>query len=86
MKWEDVKKGYSEQWVIIEAIIAHSEGEERIIDDLAIVDVFGDDNSKALHQYVELHRTNKERELYVVHTSRPELDIIEKSWIGVRAN
>lgn len=86
MKWEEVKKCYCEQWIIIEAISAHSEGEKRIIDDLAIVDVFGEDNLRALHKYVELHRTNKERELYVVHTSRPELDIKEKSWIGVRAN
>ena len=86
MKWEDVKKSYVEQWVIVEAIIAHSEGEKRIIDDLTIVGAFGDDNSKALHQYVELHRTNKERELYVVHTSRPELDIKEKSCTYVRAN
>lgn len=84
MKWEDVKKGYLEQWVIIEAILAHSEGEKRIIDDLAIIDVFGNDNSKALRHYVELHRANKEREFYVVHTSRPELDITEKQWIGVR--
>lgn len=84
MKWEDVKKTYNNQWVIIEAVNAHSEGEQRIIEDLSIVEVFGDDSLKAMHKYKEIHRNNKQRELYVVHTSRKELDIKDKTWIGVR--
>ena len=84
MKWKDVKSVYNNQWVIVEAVNAHSDGEKRVIEDLSIVEVFGDDSLKAMRKYKEIHRDNKQRELYVVHTSREELDIKEKTWIGVR--
>lgn len=84
MKWEDVKKKYINQWVLIEALEAHSENEERIIDDISVIDVTGSDSKKALEGYKELHRENNERELYVVHTSREKLDIKEKTWLGIR--
>ncbi|MCG9969694.1 hypothetical protein L9W92_16960 [Pelotomaculum terephthalicicum JT] len=85
MLWAEVKRKYPNQWVIIEAIEAHTEGDKRIISQMTVVDNFQDDNNKALLQYLQLHRKNRERELYVVHTSRPELDIVEQRWIGVRA-
>lgn len=80
MKWKDVKNVYNNQWVIIEAVKAHSEGEERIIDDLSIIESFGDDSITAMKKYKEIHRENKQRELYVVHTSRETLEIKEKAW------
>lgn len=86
MLWEEVKKTYPNQWVIIEAIEARTEGNKRIIEQITVVDNFLNDNNKALLQYLQLHRKHRERELYVVHTSRPELDIIEQRWIGVRAD
>ena len=86
MLWKEVKKAYPNQWVIIEAIEAHTEGDKRIIAQITVVDNFQDDNNKALLQYLQLHRKYREREFYVVHTSRPELDIIEQRWIGVRAD
>jgi hypothetical protein len=86
MVWEEVKKAYPDQWLIIEALEAHTEEDHRIIDNIAIIDSFREDNNKALLQYVQLHRKYREREFFVVHTSRPELDIIEQRWIGVRAN
>ncbi len=79
------KKAYHNQWVIIEAIEAHTEGDRRLIAQMTVVDNFQEDNNKALLHYLQLHRKHRERELYVVHTSRPELDIIEQKWIGVRA-
>lgn len=84
MKWERAKELYKNQWVVIEALEAHSENDERIIDELSIVDATGDDSIKAMNKYKELHREDKNRELYVVHTSREKLDIKEKTWIGVR--
>lgn len=86
MLWEEVKKIYPNQWIIIEAIEAHTKGDKRIIDQMTVVNNFHDDNNMALLQYLQLHRRHRERELYVVHTSRPELDIIEQNWIGIRAN
>ncbi|WP_041274566.1 hypothetical protein [Desulforamulus reducens] len=86
MLWKEVKNIYPNQWVIIEAIEAHTEENKRIVDQITVVDNFQDDNNKALLKYLQLHRKHRERELYVVHTSRPELDIIEQKWIGVRAD
>jgi hypothetical protein len=86
MLWEEVKKAYPNQWVIIEAIEAYTKEDRRIIDRITVVDNFQNDNNKALLQYLQLHRKHRERELYVVHTSRPELDIIEQQWFGVRAD
>lgn len=86
MIWKEVKRAYPNQWVIIEAIEAHTEGDKRVIAQMTVVNNFQDDNNKALLQYLQLHRKHRERELYVVHTSRPELDIIEQRWIGVRAD
>ena len=86
MLWEEVKKIYPNQWLIIEAIEAHTEGNKRIVEQITVLANFQDDNNKALLQYLQLHRKHRERELYVVHTSRPELDIIEQRWIGVRAD
>ncbi|HEX9060392.1 MAG TPA: hypothetical protein VF941_09450 [Clostridia bacterium] len=85
MTWEDVKRTHPGQWLIIEAIEAHTEVDRRILDNITVVDTFNEDNNKALLEYINLHRKHRERELYVVHTSRQELDIIEQKWTGVRA-
>lgn len=86
MTWEDVKRTHPSQWLVIEAIEAHTEEDRRILDNITVVDTFNEDNNKALLEYVKLHRKHRERELYVVHTSRQELDIIEQRWAGVRAD
>jgi len=42
-------------------------------------------NSKeALAEYKKIHRNYPTRELYVVHTSKKELEILERKWLGVR--
>jgi hypothetical protein len=86
MLWDEVKKVYPSQWIIIEAIEAYTEGDRRIINQITVVNNFHNDNNEALLQYLQVHRKHRERELYVVHTSRPELDILEQKWIGVRAD
>ena len=86
MTWEDVKKAYPNQWLVIEAIEAHTEESDRILDNIIVVDTFYDDNNKALLEYVKLHRKDRTRELYVVHTLRKELNIVEKKLVGVRAD
>lgn len=86
MTWEEAKRVYPNQWVIIEAIEAYTDGNKRIISQITVVDNFHNDNNNALLKYLQLHRRHRERELYVVHTSRPELDIVEQNWIGVRAD
>ena len=41
-------------------------------------------NSIALRRYRELHAKYPRREFYYVHTDRPELDILERQWVGIR--
>ncbi len=84
MRWDDVKKTTPQQWVIIEAVEAHTEGDNRIIENVQLVELFGDDNNGALRRYVQLHKAHPEKEYYVVHTSRPELNVKERNWIGIR--
>lgn len=85
MKWSDVRDHYPSQWILIEAMEASTQGNKRVVGQLSVVDFFCGDSKEALRTYIKLHRENKERELYVVHTSRGVLDIEETVWVGIRA-
>jgi hypothetical protein len=83
MQWQEIRQRYPSQWLLVEAIAAHSESGERFLDTIGVVDCF--DNSKeALKRYRELHAVVPERELYVLHTSRAEPHIEEQHWLGIR--
>ena len=81
--WQDIRKHYPQQWLLVEAIQAHSEANKRILEQLAVVDIFPD-SIAAMKRYAQLHHKAPQRELYVFHTSRETLDIPERSWLGVR--
>ena len=84
MVWDDIKKNYPSSWLIIEAIQARTEGEDRIVEQLAVVESFEDETSKnALLKYSQMHRAYPEKEFYVVHSTRPQLDIKEQKWVGL---
>lgn len=46
MKWERVKMLYKDQWIVIEAIEAHTDGSERILDEISVVDIAGNDSKR----------------------------------------
>jgi hypothetical protein len=83
MTWADVRQQYPHQWLVVEALHARSELGKRYLDELAVVDAFGDGET-ALRAYLRFHREAPERELYVLHSDRKELDIAERSWLGLR--
>jgi glucose-6-phosphate isomerase len=84
MKWEEVCQAFPYQWVLIEAIQANTNDEsERILEEVAPLKKFSN-SPEAMKAYQELHRENPSRELYVLHTSRKNPNIIEKKWVGVR--
>jgi len=83
MQWQEICKHYPQQWLLIEAIKAHSEADRRILEQLAVVGTFSD-STTAMKSYLQLHKEAPERELYVFHTSRETLDITERRWLGVR--
>jgi hypothetical protein len=84
MSWDDVKRVYSSQWVLIEAIQARTENDKRIIEKMDVLEGFGEDGDRAFQKYIELHKLYKEREYYIYHTSHDSLDIGVKKWMGVR--
>ena len=83
MQWQEIRQHYPQQWLLLEAIKAHSEADKRILDQLAVVSTFPD-SASALNGYTQLHREAPERELYVFHTSRETLEIVERRWLGIR--
>lgn len=85
MQWPEVRNHYPSQWVLVEAISAATHGNKRVVGQLSVVGSFDGDSKEALRTYLRLHREDKRRELYVVHTSRDLLDIEVTAWTGVRA-
>src|SRR5690606_37398586 len=73
MQWPEIRKAYPDQWLIIEALQAHSTPDHRrILDKVSVVEQ-PTDGSAAMSSYRKLHQQYPEREFYFVHTSREEL-------------
>ena len=83
MKWEEIREHYPHQWLLVEAIKAHSDSGKRILEQISVIGVFPD-SVTAMKGYTQLHREAPERELYVFHTDREWLDIMERKWLGIR--
>ncbi len=83
MKWEEVREHYPQQWLLVEAVEAHSSSGKRVLDELAVIGIFSD-STKALRRYVQLHHKSPEREMYVLHTDRAQVEFEERHWLGLR--
>lgn len=84
MKWEDIRQAFPKQWILVEAIRAHTnEDSERVLEEIAPLNKFST-SPEAMRAYQVIHREDPNRELYVLHTNRKEPNIIEKKWVGVR--
>jgi hypothetical protein len=84
MIWTDIRRHYPHQWLLVEALLAHSEAGKRQLDELAVVDAFPDGET-ALRGYLRLHRDAPSRELYVVHSESSSLqDAAGTYWGGGR--
>jgi len=82
MNWQEVRKAYPDQWLIIEALQASTNaGNRRVLDKIAVIERCADGNS-AYRIYQNLHKQYPMREFYFVHTSREQLDIRERKWLG----
>jgi len=75
MCWTEARTQYPHSWVVMEALGAYSEGDQRIVPHLTVMDAYGDDFTAAWAQYKALKGANKSAEYYVVGTDRPRLDI-----------
>jgi len=86
MIWSEIRQAYPNEWLVVEALHAHTTTDKhRMLDAVSVVEHCAD-SSCALQSYRRLHRQFPARELYFVHTSREELDIREQQWLGIRVN
>jgi hypothetical protein len=83
MRWPEVRAAHPDQWLVIEALEAHSTENRRIFDRIAVVEVCAD-GATTMKRYSDLHRQHPQRELCFVHTGMVELEIEERRWIGIR--
>jgi hypothetical protein len=82
MNWNEIKKKYPKQWLLIEALEANMTPEQRRhLDRISVLERCSD-GSTAFKSYREIHTKFPDREYYYVHTSRDELDIIEETRLG----
>jgi hypothetical protein len=85
MKWQEVRDKYPDAWVLIEAIQAHNDKDRRIVDNISVLDKF-ENALDAVRQYKILHSDYPERDILVVNTENPKLDIKIQHWVGIRGN
>jgi hypothetical protein len=83
MQWKEIRERFPHQWLLVEAVEAHSTEGKRILDDIAVLQSFSDWPT-AMEDYKKLHRKDRQRELYVLHTDRERLEIGEIRWLGLR--
>lgn len=83
MQWGEIREQHPSQWLLIDAVEAHSEDGWRILDDLQVVESFLD-VKVAWERYKELHRAAPSRELYLLHTDREQIEISEVRTLGLR--
>jgi hypothetical protein len=83
MQWNNVRQAYPNQWLVIEALEAHTENDRRQLDRIAVIEACPDGQA-AMQSYRHLHQQYPVREFYFVHTGRETLEIIEQRWAGVR--
>jgi len=83
MQWSEIRAAHPDQWLVIEALEAHSENDQRIFDRVQLVEVCSDGRA-AMKRYAELRREYPHREYGFVHPSKVELEFEERLWFGVR--
>ena len=83
MRWSEVRMAYPNQWLIIEALEAHSDENHRFLDHIAVIETCVD-GATAAECYQQLHRQHPQREFYFVHTSREMLEILESHSVSTR--
>ena len=76
MRWSEVREAHPDQWVVMEALDAHSEPGRWVVELMSVVDTCPD-GLAAMHRYGELRRAYRGREFFFFHTSNREIVIEE---------
>jgi hypothetical protein len=75
MDWQTIRAMYPSRWLVVEAIDAYTEGNQRVIPHMEVVSVFEDDWHQAWEYYKKVHHEDRWREYYMLHTNRETLNI-----------
>ena len=46
MQWQEIRNNYPDQWLLVEALAAHTEADKRIPEELAVINAFPDSRQK----------------------------------------
>ncbi|WP_449354875.1 hypothetical protein ACUL41_00885 [Virgibacillus natechei] len=76
MKWEEVREQFPNSCVLVEAIKAETCGEQREIEELAVISHFKDGND-AWKAYKKIHAEDRSRELYIFHTNNADITVLD---------
>ncbi|GBF76456.1 hypothetical protein PA598K_04930 [Paenibacillus sp. 598K] len=77
MKWEEITDLHPSRFVLVEAIKASSSNRIRKIEEMAVIQDY-DNPNEAWSGYKELHKLHPHRELYIFHTSRKDVEVVEE--------
>ncbi len=83
MKWQEVREKFPHQWLVLEAVKSHSEGDVWVADDLAVLDSL-EDGGAAMRRYSDLRRELPQREVFFYHTDKDSIRIQEIRSLGLR--
>lgn len=83
MQWAQVRQDYANQWLVIEALVTHTENNQHQIDQLAMIETCPDGQT-AMTRYRQLRQEYPDREFCFIHTSHEKLEFEERRWLGIR--
>ena len=82
MRWQEVQERFPNEWVVLEAVKAHSHNGYRYIEEVVIIDIF-ENSLEAMNRYEELRKGQPQREYCFFHTSRKNL-VARERYVGIR--
>jgi hypothetical protein len=83
MEWAEIRRMQPNSWVLVEALRAHSEGGFRVLDEMALIQVFPH-AADAWEEYHILHKAKPDREVCILSTNCEESRVEEIPWAGIR--
>lgn len=83
MLWKEVRERLPHKWLIVETIAARTEGDGRLLEDVAVIEESGD-GWAALERQSVWQRQWPDREFHSVHTDQVAPMIREKPMLGIR--
>jgi len=83
MRWSEVCRQYPDQIVLVEALETTSRNNIRTVEEMSILSNF-DDDIVAWQEYKKIHKSNPDKELYILHTSKEKAEVIEQFFVGIR--